>query len=71
MDVASSASPFIAPPERITEPDEQLRAAIAQAEIPPLLKNYVFSDFVETPIVKNTYGDSSGVRGAAWLWPVT
>jgi fructokinase len=38
-------------------------------EVPPLLKRYVFSDVITTPIVKNTYGDSSGVRGAAWLWP--
>ena len=28
-----------------------------------------FSDFVQTPIVRNKHGDSSGVRGAAWLWP--
>ncbi len=29
---------------------------------------YVFSDRAETPIVKARHGDSSGVRGAAWLW---
>ena len=28
---------------------------------------YVFSDHVSTPILKAKYGDSSGVRGAAWL----
>jgi len=38
-------------------------------DIPPLLSQYVFSDTVATPIVKNVHGDSSGVRGAAWLWP--
>lgn len=38
-------------------------------EVPRLMKAYVFSDFVETPIVPNRHGDSSGVRGAAWLWP--
>jgi fructokinase len=38
-------------------------------EIPPLLAKYVFSDKVTTTIVKAKYGDSSGVRGAAWLWP--
>lgn len=38
-------------------------------EVPPLLARYVFSDFVHTPVVKNLHGDSSGVRGAAWLWP--
>jgi fructokinase len=38
-------------------------------ELPKLLRSYVFSDFVNTPIVRNRHGDSSGVRGAAWLWP--
>ncbi len=37
--------------------------------VPRLLSRYVFSDVVNTPIVKNRHGDSSGVRGAAWLWP--
>ena len=37
--------------------------------LPPLVTGYVFSDFVRTPIVRNRHGDSSGVRGAAWLWP--
>jgi fructokinase len=30
----------------------------------------VFSDQVTTPLLPPKYGDSSGVRGAAWLWPV-
>jgi fructokinase len=34
----------------------------------PLLSRYVFSDRVVTRVVKNVHGDSSGVRGAAWLW---
>jgi len=38
-------------------------------ELPKVMKTRVFSDFVSTPIVKNRHGDSSGVRGAAWLWP--
>jgi fructokinase len=32
------------------------------------LPSYVFSDFVGARIVRNAHGDSSGVRGAAWLW---
>lgn len=36
-------------------------------ELPALLSQYVFSDQVDTPIVKAKHGDSSGVRGAAWL----
>jgi len=30
--------------------------------------HYVFNDEFITPILKNVYGDSSGVRGAAQLW---
>lgn len=30
---------------------------------------YAFSDTIATPILPNRHGDSSGVRGAAWLWP--
>ena len=33
-----------------------------------ILPRYVFSDTVATKIVRNAHGDSSGVRGAAWLW---
>jgi fructokinase len=34
-----------------------------------LLPRYVFSDAVLTRVLLNRHGDSSGVRGAAWLWP--
>jgi fructokinase len=37
-------------------------------EVPPRLAEYVFSDICTTPVLKNRHGDSSGVRGAAWLW---
>ncbi|MEO5740158.1 MAG: ROK family protein [Vicinamibacterales bacterium] len=37
--------------------------------VPPLLKPFVFSDSADTPVVAARHGDSSGVRGAAWLWP--
>lgn len=40
-------------------------------QVPPKLAQYVFSDVVTTPIVPPRHGDSSGVRGAAWLWPPT
>jgi fructokinase len=33
------------------------------------LPRHVFSDTVLTKVVLNVHGDSSGVRGAAWLWP--
>ena len=41
-----------------------------------LLPRYLFaagagSDPVATRIVRAAHGDSSGVRGAAWLWPAS
>lgn len=36
--------------------------------VPKLWDQYVFSDHVETKLVSPQHGDSSGVRGAAWLW---
>ena len=36
--------------------------------IPQQWGKYVFSDQVATRLVKHQHGDSSGVRGAAWLW---
>ena len=38
--------------------------------IPKIWDGYIFSDVIETRLVKNKHGDSSGVRGAAWLWPL-
>ncbi len=32
--------------------------------------SYTFSDIFTTPVRKAVHGDSSGVRGAAWLWPL-
>jgi fructokinase len=37
-------------------------------EVPQRLAEFVFSDSCVTRITKNAHGDSSGVRGAAWLW---
>jgi fructokinase len=36
--------------------------------VPALWGKWVFSDPVRTRLVRNAHGDSSGVRGAAWLW---
>ncbi|MEX2408326.1 MAG: ROK family protein, partial [Rhodovibrionaceae bacterium] len=36
--------------------------------LPALLPPFVFSDRAETPVKPPVHGDSSGVRGAAWLW---
>ena len=37
-------------------------------ELPERLASYTFSPCFYTPVVRATHGDSSGVRGAAWLW---
>jgi len=39
------------------------------ARVPALWAPFVFSDSSDTPLVAARHGDSSGVRGAAWLWP--
>jgi fructokinase len=36
--------------------------------LPGLVRDMVFGGGAETPILRNMHGDSSGVRGAAWLW---
>ena len=36
--------------------------------VPRRWGDYVFSDAVGTRLVRHRHGDSSGVRGAAWLW---
>jgi len=38
--------------------------------VPRLWHQYVFSDRVDTKLVRPVHGDSSGARGAAWLWPL-
>lgn len=38
------------------------------SQVPTLWDAHVFSDQVVTRLVQNHHGDSSGVRGAAWLW---
>jgi fructokinase len=37
-------------------------------DLPPLVEKYGFNLGGQPRIVKNMHGDSSGVRGAAWLW---
>jgi fructokinase len=38
------------------------------ADVPRLWLRFVFSDQVATRLARHVHGDSSGVRGAAWLW---
>jgi fructokinase len=42
-----------------------------QGDLQQRLQGYGFGGVVDTPILANVHGDSSGVRGAAWLWPET
>ena len=37
-------------------------------ELPPRVEHYAFTPQGPSRILKNVHGDSSGVRGAAWLW---
>lgn len=37
-------------------------------DLPPALAAYAFTPVFRTPLVRARHGDSSGVRGAAWLW---
>jgi fructokinase len=37
-------------------------------DVPRLWARHIFSDHVATRLARNVHGDSSGVRGAAWLW---
>ena len=43
--------------------------AMLYEAVPRWLNAFVFSDRVTTRLVPPVHGDSSGVRGAAWLWP--
>jgi fructokinase len=38
------------------------------ADLATLIEPWVFSDSFATPVLRHIHGDSSGVRGAAWLW---
>jgi len=38
--------------------------------VPARLKEYVFGHEADTPVLPAKHGDASGVRGAAWLWPL-
>jgi fructokinase len=38
-------------------------------QVPKRLPEYVFGGEARTPVLQAQFGDSSGVRGAAWLWP--
>jgi predicted NBD/HSP70 family sugar kinase len=39
--------------------------------VPERWGRWIFSDEVATRLLPPVHGDSSGVRGAAWLWPAT
>jgi predicted NBD/HSP70 family sugar kinase len=47
------------------------RMPLLYRRVPELWKKYVFSepDLIVTRLLPPRFGDSSGVRGAAWLWP--
>ncbi len=59
---------------RVATPSDYIdrlgRALAVVADLPAAIAPHVFSDVFDTPITKALHGDSSGVRGAAWLWPL-
>ena len=56
-------------PETIVLGGGMSNVAALYAEVPKLWGRWAFSDAVATRLVPPAHGDSSGVRGAAWLWP--
>jgi fructokinase len=68
---ASAAVINILDPDAIVLGGGLSRIAQLYGRVPELWKSYVFSerDSIVTRLLPPRYGDSSGVRGAAWLWP--
>lgn len=56
-------------PEVIVLGGELSRLERLYERVPRWWRKYVFSDRVDTRLLPPRHGDSSGVRGAAWLWP--
>jgi fructokinase len=58
----------------IVDPDAVVLAgglsniAALYTRVPAIWRRWIFSDRVDTRLVRACHGDSSGVRGAAWLW---
>ena len=59
----------IVDPEVIVVGGGVSRVARLYRHVPALWDQWVFSDVIATRLVAALHGDSSGVRGAAWLWP--
>jgi fructokinase len=56
-------------PEVIVLGGGMSKLAAIYERVPAIWTDWVFSDTVETKLRAPMHGDSSGVRGAAWLWP--
>lgn len=41
---------------------------MVHVNVSQLWSRWIFSDRVDIKLIKNLFGDSSGVRGAAWHW---
>jgi predicted NBD/HSP70 family sugar kinase len=61
----------IADPHAIVLGGGLSRMSLLYGRVPELWKRYVFSEpeLIVTRLLPPRFGDSSGVRGAAWLWP--
>jgi fructokinase len=58
----------VADPDAIVLGGGLSRIARLYEDVPRLWSRHVFSDRVDTRLLPPAHGDSSGVRGAAWLW---
>ncbi|HWK43330.1 MAG TPA: ROK family protein [Stellaceae bacterium] len=58
-------------PEAIVLGGGLSRIEMLYRRVPELWGAHIFSDTVRTRLLPPLHGDSSGVRGAAWLWPAT
>ncbi len=57
-------------PEIIVLGGGMSKTASVYPQVDRWLERYVFSDQIRTRVMPNVHGDSGGVRGAAWLWPL-
>lgn len=58
----------IVDPEAIVLAGGLSNIAALYEKVPAYWQRWVFSDACTTPLLQAKHGDSSGVRGAAWLW---
>jgi fructokinase len=75
LEIASAVARAVASAINLVDPDVIVLGGglsnidAVYEEVPRAWGEWVFSDRVDTRLARARHGDSSGVRGAAWLWP--